>query len=74
MTDLSDVQVSVIRSMADNDMVVSFVADSLHYHRQNIKYHINQIRKKTGLDPKRFYDLVKLVEMVGGMDDDGKAV
>lgn len=74
MTDLSDVQVSVIRSMADNDMVVSSVADSLHYHRQNINYNINQIKKKTGLDPKRFYDLVELMKMVGGMDDDEQAV
>ena len=53
-----------IRMMADYDMNVTEISRRCNFHRNTIEYRIEQIRKKTGLDPKRFYDLIKLVEMV----------
>jgi sugar diacid utilization regulator len=52
----------IIRALADNDMKVCVAAEKLHYCEGTLYYHINKIRRLTGLDPKRFWDLAKLVK------------
>lgn len=64
MAELSAVHKAVILSMAKNDMRLSDVAVELHYHRNTIEYHCEILKRLYGLNPKRFYDLCKLVEMV----------
>lgn len=52
-----------IRAMADADMNVAEAARLLYMHRGTVVYRLKQIHKETGLDPYRFHDLVKLLEM-----------
>ena len=56
----------VIIGYADNDMNLSRTARSIHYHPNTIRDYFPRIAKKYGLNPKKFYDLVKLVEMAKG--------
>lgn len=57
-------EIEIIKSMCECDMNISEVARKSHYHRNNIVYWIEQIEKKYKLDPRCFYDLVKLQEII----------
>lgn len=50
-----------VLAFAECDMNTAKTARKLCYHRETIKYQLTQIGIRTGLDPRRFYDLVKLV-------------
>lgn len=63
MTVLSDLEKKIILSMAENDLKVSHVCKSLFMCKSTVDYHIDKIKKETGLSPKRFYDMVKLLEL-----------
>jgi len=56
----------IILSLADNNMSVNATARNLCYHRNTVQYHIDGVKKETGLNAKQFYDLVKLVEIAKG--------
>lgn len=60
---------AIIESMANNDMNTASVSRELYFHWNTTAYHLDKIREKTGLDPRCFYDLVKLVEMVNEEDE-----
>lgn len=53
----------IIYSMAENNQCLSVVAEAVHYHRNTLLYYIQKIQKKTGLDPRNFYDLAALLGM-----------
>lgn len=53
-----------ILAFAECDMSILKTSKKTNYHWNTIMYHLEKTRKKTGLNPRRFYDLVKLVEMV----------
>ena len=61
----------IILTLAECNMNVTEVSRRKYFHRNTVEYHCKQIRKKTGLNPQNFYDLVKLVEMAQGGDDNG---
>ena len=61
---LTNVQIQILKDLADYDMNVCEVARNCYYHRNTIEYHIAAIRKKTGLSPKKFYDLCKLIKLI----------
>ena len=61
---LDDKKREILRTFADCNMSVLGTAKKLHFHWNTITYHLNAIQKKTGLDPRNFYDLVKLLEGV----------
>ena len=61
---LDDKKREIIQSLAENSLCVTLVAKKLYIHRNTALYHLNQIKKKTGLDPLNFYDLIKLLELV----------
>ena len=44
-------------------MNVTDVAHAIFAHRNTVLYHLNKVKQQTGLDPRRFYDLVELVKM-----------
>lgn len=48
----------------DRDMNLSKTASETFYHRNTIEYRLDSIQRKTGLNPRRFYDAVKLMEMI----------
>lgn len=55
----------VILAMARNDLNSTAAAKELHRNRNTVIYWIEGIKKRTGLDCRKFYDLVNLLEMVG---------
>lgn len=61
---LTPTQINIIRALAEFNMSTGKVADNLFYHRNTVVYHIERIKVQTGLNPKKFYDLCKLLEMI----------
>ncbi len=61
--DLTDIEKLIIVAMADRNMNKSEAAKDLYIHRNTLTYHLDRIQYKTGLDPRKFYDLVNLVDM-----------
>jgi sugar diacid utilization regulator len=61
---MDEIDVKVIIGLADNDMNLSKVASNMFCHRNTALYHVKKIQTATGLDPLKFYDLCKLVQMV----------
>lgn len=57
--------VEIILALADNNMNATETAKRLYMHRNTVIYHIVKVKKFTGLDATNFYDLHKLVQMVG---------
>ena len=53
----------IVIAMANHNMNVTDVARAIFAHRNTVLYHLNKVKQQTGLDPRRFYDLVKLVRM-----------
>ena len=54
---------SILKSLADNNLNACAVARELHYHHHAIEYHCRGIQRDTGLNPKCFYDMIKLLKM-----------
>ena len=60
---MSEQEAKIIFALARNQLSISRAANDLTYHRNTIFYHVKKIRKKTGLDPLDFYDMVNLIPM-----------
>lgn len=56
-------QAEVIQALADNGLRSTRAAKVMYRHRNTIVFHIDNIRKQTGLDPLDFYDMQKLLPM-----------
>lgn len=52
-----------LKELANNNLNVSETARKMHYHRNNIVYHVEKIKEETGLNPVKFYDMIKLLHM-----------
>ena len=63
---MTDQDKLVILALADNRMNISDTARALSIHRNSVVYHIEKIKKEIGLDPRDFYDLCELLDMVRG--------
>ena len=63
VTELDERDYQVILSLARNNMRATETAYDLHVHRGTILYRIEKIKKITGLDAMKFYDLVNLVDI-----------
>lgn len=53
----------IVVAMVNHNMNVTDVARAIFTHRNTVLYHLNKVKQQTGLDPRRFYDLVELVKM-----------
>lgn len=53
--------VRIIIALAQYDMNAQAAADAIYVHRNTIHYHVRKMRDATGLDPRNFYDLCKLL-------------
>ena len=53
----------IVVAMANHNMNATDVALAIFAHRNTVLYHLNKVKQQTGLDPRRFYDLVELVKM-----------
>lgn len=57
-------EIEIIKAMAKCDLSTTNASRELHRHRNTVIYWIEKMKKDTGLDCRKFYDLVKLLEMV----------
>lgn len=64
MNNLDESDISIINSMAENNMNISKVARQLNYSRNTIVYKLDKIDEKTGFDPTNFFDLRSLVDII----------
>jgi sugar diacid utilization regulator len=64
MDNLTQTDIEIILALADYNLNISHVARSRFMHRNNVIYHIGKIKKATGLDATKFYDLCKLIQEV----------
>lgn len=60
----SDIQRTIILALAECDLKVGRVADKLYRNKNGVCYHIEKIEKLTGKNPRKFYDLVDLLQMI----------
>jgi carbohydrate diacid regulator len=60
---LNEEELETLLAYAENDMNVLRTAKEGFLHYNTVKYRLKRIKEKTGLDPHRFYDLMKLVQM-----------
>lgn len=63
--DLSEKEREIIRLLAKYNLRVASVARRMHYQHHSIGYHVDKIKNKTGLDPTNFYDMIKLLKIIG---------
>ena len=61
MGDISYLDVEVLRGLALNNLKIKNTAEYLHRSRHTIDYHVRNIKKVTGLNPRNFYDMCKLL-------------
>lgn len=54
----------IIVAMADCDMIPAEVARRKYMHRNTVIYHLDKVKRETGLDAQNFYDLIKLLEIM----------
>lgn len=60
---LTETQARIVLALAENGMNVQAAAAAAHYSRSTVEYHLHRIQERTGLNPRDFYDLQKLVKM-----------
>ena len=58
---LSEDRKRVARAFAENGMRVSATARALGVSNDTVYHHLAQIEKRTGLDPRNFWDLAHLL-------------
>ena len=63
---MDDIEISVIREMAKCDMNCNYAAKQMHRSRSGVQYYVRKIKQETGLDCRRFYDLIELLKMIDG--------
>ena len=53
----------ICRALADNDMNATKAAKALYIGKRTMWTYIDKIKKQTGLNPRKFWDLVELLKM-----------
>ena len=62
---LEEKRLEIIRAYADSGMNVSAAARKVGVTTETVRYHLMQTQRKTGLDPRDFWDLVTLAALLG---------
>lgn len=70
---LNEKDYRMILLFAKNNMKIQATADEMGRHYNAVAWRIEKTKEVTGLDPRNFYDLIKLVDMansrLGGNED-----
>ena len=61
---MTQLDMEVILALVDSNMNASSAARKMYVHRNTVEYHIAKVRKETGLNPKEFRELAKLLTMI----------
>ena len=64
---MSEFEARLILAYANHNMNMTQASKSVCYSRFALVYHFDKVQDKTGLDPRNFYDLVKLVKIAEKM-------
>lgn len=59
---ITPLDMEYIKAFADCDMRVEETARQLFTNRNGVLYHLDKVERIMGLNPRNFYDLVKLLE------------
>lgn len=62
---LSNNDIDLIIAFANNNMDLSKTARKSFMHRNTAVYRLSKIKRNTGLNPRRFYDLFQLLQLAG---------
>lgn len=65
---LTETEREVIIAYAENNMNTNATAAKLFRHNNGVSYILGRVKKKTGLDPRKFFDLYKLATIAAGAD------
>ena len=67
---MTELDKKVIIALADNRLNTTDAGIALNKHRNSVIYHVQKIKRNTGLDPMDFHDMCKLYVMaMGSMHD-----
>lgn len=58
---MNETDAKIVLALAQCSMNIREVAVKLNYHRNTVVYHVEKIRKITGLNPRNFFDLGELL-------------
>lgn len=61
--EMTPVRCEIVLALADTGTRATAAARKLYMNHSTVLYHMKLIKAITGLDPKDFYDLGKLVQM-----------
>jgi len=61
---LSNIEIEAILAMARNNLVPQHAANELYLHRNTVLYRLGKAQERTGLNPRKFLDLVQLLRTV----------
>lgn len=53
----------LLKAYAENNMSMKKTSGAVYLHYNSIRYRFRLIQQETGLDARKFWDLVKLLEM-----------
>lgn len=62
---MTERDIEIVLAYAEYNMSASELARKMFFHRNTVVYHLKKVKKETGLDPCKFYDLVELVKKYG---------
>ena len=55
----------VLKAYADAGMRLQTAAKALGMSNRGVEYHLNRAKEETGLDPRNFWELVRLLRKIG---------
>jgi sugar diacid utilization regulator len=58
---ITGIQQELITLFAECDMNMSEASRRGYIHRNTISYHFDEVKKNTGIDPRKFFGLVELL-------------
>lgn len=61
---ISAAEKQIVLAFAKSNMNLSKAARKTYMSRHGVEYRLNNVRKKTGLNPMEFYDLAYLVNAI----------
>lgn len=62
--ELTEQEVKIIKALVQCNMKVKPAARAIPASHMYIRYNVEKLKRRTGLDPRNFLDLMKLYEMV----------
>ena len=61
---MEDRDKKLLKTYAENSMSMKKTGDAVYLHYNSIRYRFRLIQRETGLNPRNFYDLEKLLAMI----------